>query len=187
MSQPIGNILPNVNSRDLTRLKQLARGLKRPAFRHNYMSRHVRSFLAAQIRALRGDLSQSAFGKKIGKPQSVVSRLEDEGYGKVNISTLLDIAEKLHVALVVRFVDYPTFLKLNSELSEERFAPAQFDEEALDIYVREVEQEVKNQQVKEMFTGEKSAARVFSIDRSPERESGGAELRPDTRVALQDA
>src|SRR5579863_4553363 len=93
-----------------SQLRKLARRLSDPHGRHAYLVRQVRAFLATQIRALRGDLSQQEFGKKLGKPQSVVSRLENQETN-VNIQTLLDIANKLDVGLLVRFIDYPTLLE----------------------------------------------------------------------------
>jgi hypothetical protein len=63
--------------------------------------------LAEQIRKLRGSTSQTAFGQLIGKPQSVVSRLEDAAYGKVTLQTLLDIAAALDVGLSVKFTKRP--------------------------------------------------------------------------------
>jgi transcriptional regulator with XRE-family HTH domain len=96
------------------------------------MSRQLRAFLAAQIRSLRGDASQADFGKRIGKPQSVVSRLEDEGYGNVTVRTLIAIAQKLNVALIVRFVDYPTFLRFSDDYSQSAIIPQSYDQEAVD-------------------------------------------------------
>ena len=52
-------------------------------------------------------------------------------YGKWNLQTLLDIAAKLDVALIVQFVDYPTFLKFTHEITEETVRPAPFDETRL--------------------------------------------------------
>ena len=76
---------------------------------------------------MRGDRSQRAFGELIGKPQSVVSRLENEEYGKLTLQTLLDIAEKLDIALEVRFVDYPAFNRgIRGE--SRNMAPAGYDE-----------------------------------------------------------
>jgi hypothetical protein len=88
-------------------------------------------FLAQQIRALRGDLLQSEFGRLIGKPQSVVSRLEDPDYGKVTLQTLLDIAGKLDIALLVRFVDYPTFVISTEDISPSSLMPASFSQAAM--------------------------------------------------------
>lgn len=101
------------------------------------MAHSLREFLADQIRALRGDLSQKAFGKLIGKPQRVVSRLENEDYGKVTLQTLIDIAEKLDIALVVRFTDFPTFLRSTTDVSETAFAPRAFRQAAFGDAMRE--------------------------------------------------
>jgi transcriptional regulator with XRE-family HTH domain len=85
--------------------------LNSKAYRDAYMSNHVRAGIAYQLQALReqSGLSQAEFAKKIGKPQSVVSRLENTEYGKVTIQTLLDIAVSLDIALLVRFVDHAEF------------------------------------------------------------------------------
>ncbi|MBH9807673.1 helix-turn-helix domain-containing protein, partial [Clostridioides difficile] len=71
------------------------------AYRDGYLETRVRNGVAAQVRALREKLglSQTEFGKLIGKPQTVVSRLEDPDYGRVSIRSLLDVAEGANVAL----------------------------------------------------------------------------------------
>jgi hypothetical protein len=89
--------------------------LKKPGLRAEDFAQRLKTFLAAQIRALRGDLSQTEFGKRIGKPQSVVSRLEGQSYGKVNLQTLIDIASKLNMGLIVGFVSLPTFWKWTND------------------------------------------------------------------------
>lgn len=80
-------------------------------YRDSYMSGRVRGSIALQIRQLREDenLLQSAFAKKIGTWQSVISRLEDTEYGRVRVQTLIDIACAMEVALVVKFVSYDDF------------------------------------------------------------------------------
>jgi hypothetical protein len=93
-------------------------------FRAAYMAHGLRAYLADQIRALRGNRSQRAFGLLIGKPQSVVSRLESEDYGKLTLQTLLDIAEKLDIALVVKFADFPTFLGAVADGTPAAMAPS---------------------------------------------------------------
>jgi transcriptional regulator with XRE-family HTH domain len=100
-------------------------------FRGGYLAHHLRVFLADQIRALRGEQSQREFGELIGKPQSVVSRLEDEDYGKLSLQTLIDIATKLDIGLLVRFVDFPTFLRETNDFSDEASAPASYDRVAI--------------------------------------------------------
>ena len=97
-------------------------------FRTSYMAHGLRAYLADQIRALRGNRSQREFGRLIGKPQSVVSRLENEDYGKLTLQTLLDIAEKLDIALIVRFADFPTFLRTIADAAPESMAPAGYED-----------------------------------------------------------
>lgn len=100
-------------------LKRLKRFLSK-AYRDEYLDTTVRSGIAYQIFALRSKakMTQSVFSAQISKPQSVVSRLENAEYGKVTIQTLLDIAKGLDVALLVRFVDYPTFFGFANAMSE---------------------------------------------------------------------
>jgi transcriptional regulator with XRE-family HTH domain len=109
--------------------ERLAERFKKEKFRKSYFARQLKVFLAAQIRALRGERTQTEFGELIGKPQSVVARLERESYGKVNIQTLIDIATKLDIALIVRFVSFPTFLEWTSDYSPKAFAPESYPSE----------------------------------------------------------
>lgn len=120
-----------------SRIATLAPDLADEEARHIYLSLQLKAFLANQIRSLRGDRSQEEFGHILGKPQSVVSRLENESYGKVTVQTLLDIARKLDIALVMRFVDFPTFLKWTGDYSPTALAPQKFDAPAIDRLANE--------------------------------------------------
>jgi transcriptional regulator with XRE-family HTH domain len=79
-------------------------------YRDAYLDGYVKGSIAYQIRSLReqSGLSQSKFGKRIDKPQSVVSRLESTEYGALTVNTLLVIAKARNVGLKVSFVDYVT-------------------------------------------------------------------------------
>jgi hypothetical protein len=121
--------LENVPSHRVT---SLAKKLRSKKYRDSYLSSHIRMFLANQLSSLRGEMSQQEFGQLLGKPQPIVSRLQNPDYGKYSLQTLLEIASKLDVALLVRFVDYPTFLKITSDFSDEALRPASFDPEQLD-------------------------------------------------------
>ncbi len=81
--------------------------------------------IAYQIQALREKigLNQTRFAQKIGKTQSVVSRLEDTEYGRVTVQTLLDIACSLDVALIVKFISYPDLLRQTSDMSVRALQP----------------------------------------------------------------
>jgi transcriptional regulator with XRE-family HTH domain len=91
------------------------------SYRASYLEAHVKGSIAYQIQALRENegLNQSDFGGLIGKPQSVVSRLEDTEYGGVNVNTLIQIANRLRIGLVIRFCDFPVVLA--SDVSPDAF------------------------------------------------------------------
>ena len=96
--------------------------LSNKEYRDFFVESRVRNFIAYQIKALREqrELSQSEFGDLLGgKPQSAISRLEDPDYGRMTISTLLEIAAACDAALIVRIADYPDFLVSMSNVSPE--------------------------------------------------------------------
>lgn len=120
---------PSARSRRVLRLTEKFRNKR---YRDSYVSANVRRFLAQQFRSLRGDLSQEEFGKILGKPQSVVSRLEDPAYGKFALQTLLEVAASLDRAVIARIVDFPTFLRFTEDMSESAMCPAGYDPNVLD-------------------------------------------------------
>lgn len=88
-------------------------------FRDEYMSTLVRAGICYQIQALREqlDLNQTDFAQKVGKLQSTISRLENVEHNRASVQTLLDIACAMNIALVVKFVSYPTFLDFMKDMS----------------------------------------------------------------------
>jgi hypothetical protein len=116
------------------RITRLTEKLRNKRYRDSYVDANVRRFLAQQFRALRGDMSQEEFGKLIGKPQSVVSRLEDPAYGKFALQTLLEVAASLNRAVVARIVDFPTFLRFTEDVSQQAICPSGYDPELLDRF-----------------------------------------------------
>jgi transcriptional regulator with XRE-family HTH domain len=155
MSSETGSEVTTANS-PKTRLARLADLLRDRDFRRGYLTRQFKAFLAAQIRGLRGDRTQAEFGQLIGKTQSVVSRLENEHYGQVNIQTLLEIALKLDVALIVRFVDYPTFLNLTRDPVANASSPRSYDQAALDQVIRSEEASARNSALSDIFVRQNS-------------------------------
>lgn len=108
--------------------------LRSKPYREAYVAEHVRTGTAYQIRAMReqrNNMSQEELGRLMDKPQPVVSRLEDPDYGKLTINTLLEVAAALDVALVVKFVDFPEFLRQTEDVSPEGLKVESFDETAL--------------------------------------------------------
>jgi hypothetical protein len=110
---------------------KLIERLKRPGYRAGYVAEHVRRGIAYQIRALRDQRqwNQGTFSKQLGKPQSVVSRLEDPSYGKVTLQTLLEVAKTFDVALQVRFVPFSEFLLQTRDVTSASMKVDSFSDE----------------------------------------------------------
>jgi hypothetical protein len=114
------------------RLNSLAEKVQEKKYRDAYVASHTRQVLARQMREFRGELSQTEFGKSIGKPQTIVSRLEDPSYSGWSVRTLLEIAAKRNVAAFIRFVDFPTFLKYSEDMSDAALRPSSYDRQAVE-------------------------------------------------------
>jgi transcriptional regulator with XRE-family HTH domain len=115
------------------------------------MARQIKLFLAEQIRALRGNLTQKEFGEHINKPQSVVSRLEKQADRHISIQTLIDIAERLDLAVLVRFVDFPTFLKYTEDYSDSALAPASYCQADIDALAQAEERRARDGELRGLF------------------------------------
>src|SRR5215213_8687879 len=107
----------HVSSRSRTSL--IKKILESKKYRNAYVAEHVRNGIPFQIRAMRDDKewTQVELGKEAGKPQNVISRLEDPNYGKLTIQTLLEIASAFDVALLVKFVPFSRLLKEYEDVS----------------------------------------------------------------------
>ncbi len=114
-----------------SRIPRLLKKLANKRYRDAYVQSHTKRFLAQQMRALRGNSSQADFGSVLDKPQSVVSRLEDPAYGKWTLQSLFDVASKLNLLVIVRFVDPETFIRITDELGEDAQAPVACTDESL--------------------------------------------------------
>ena len=115
---------PHVTSRKI----RLFAKLRDKTYRDGFVASRARRFLAHQMRSLRGETSQVDFGKQLGKPQSVVSRLEDPAYGKWTVQTLLEIGASLDRAVLIQFVDWGTCLTITEDADELASAPASFSD-----------------------------------------------------------
>lgn len=94
------------------RRDQLAAGLHDKQYRDAFVREQIEVGLPFQIRAMRKEAgwSQKEFGGRLGKPQSVVSRLERPDYGRFSLSTLLEVASVYDVGVLVTFVPFGTLL-----------------------------------------------------------------------------
>lgn len=100
-------------------------------FRDAFLGENIGTRLAFQIRALRekNKWSQPQLAEHAGKPQSVISRLENPNYGKFTIKTLLDLASTFDVALFISFVPYTKLITEISDVSPKALAVASYEEE----------------------------------------------------------
>jgi hypothetical protein len=113
---------------DSHRLLTLAAKFRDKRYRDGYVAAHTRSVLARQMRNFRGDLSQAEFAEKIGKQKTMVARLENPAYGGWSVRTMLEIARNLNVAVIARFVDFPTFLNFTDDMSDDALRPQEYNE-----------------------------------------------------------
>lgn len=117
------------------RLRSLAQKFRGKRYRDGYVAAHTRGVLAKQMRNFRGELSQQEFADRIGKQKTMIARLENSAYGGWSLRTMLEIARKRNLALIVRFVDFPTFLKFTGDLSDRALNPPSYDEAEIEALI----------------------------------------------------
>jgi len=103
--------------------------LESKKFRDAFVASNARRGIAYQLRAMRGNRTQGQIGKLAGKPQNVISRLENPRYGKANIQTLIELASVYDVALLVKFVPFGRLIAETEDLSQNALVPLSFDAE----------------------------------------------------------
>lgn len=108
---------------------------KSKAYRDAYVRERIRIGIPYQIRALREQeersWTQAELGRRAGKPQNVISRLEDPEYGKLSIQSLLEMASAFDVALMVKFVPFSRFLREYEDVSPASLEAQSFENEAM--------------------------------------------------------
>ena len=107
------------------------RQIEEPDIRHELVRDQVRTRLALLIRALRDQdgrgWSQAELGARMGKPQSVVSRIEDPDYGKLSLQTLFEVAEAFGLPLWVDLPEWDEWLRRIREVEVSRLHRTSFN------------------------------------------------------------
>jgi len=123
---PVGSSIPNPT---------ILRELEKDDFRASFVADHVRTRLALLIRTLREQRgwSQAELGRRLGKPQSVISRLEDPDYGKVTAQTLFEVASAFGLPLYIDMPDWADWFCLMSDMSSQNLRRGPFDSTQLEV------------------------------------------------------
>ena len=113
--------------------RNFLRELEDDDFRNGFVADHLRTRLALLIRTLREQRgwSQAELGHRLGKPQSVVSRLEDPDYGKVTLKTLFEVAMAFELPLYIDMPNWDEWFRLMSDMSNRNLQRQGFDSNRL--------------------------------------------------------
>lgn len=136
---------------------KLIQELSEKQFRDAYMADQVRTGIAYQVRAMREqperNWTQIELGERMPKkkPQSAIARIEDPDYGRVSLTTLLELASAFDVAITVQFVEWDEFLERTRDVS-----PSALEKQSFDLDSREIitTSEVKNQEISDSASQE---------------------------------
>lgn len=114
------------------RRRRFADSFKDKDYRGSFVEENIANGIPLQIRSLREreGWSQTELGRRCGKAQPVISKLEGLGYYGYTVRTLARIAAAFDVALIVRFAPFSEVLNHISELSGEDILVPRYDEDS---------------------------------------------------------
>lgn len=128
--------------------------LSNKEFRDEFVSDQIRTRIALLIRALREQddrkWSQGELGGKMGKPQNVISRLEDPDYGKMSLQTLLEVAAAFDLPLWVDIPEWDDWLAKIRDIPRTGFERRSFDPDTLAKQTKNVQPECASANVVEI-------------------------------------
>jgi transcriptional regulator with XRE-family HTH domain len=120
--------------------EEFVRQLGESEMRHAYMADQTRTRIALQIKALRDQAerrwSQTELGRRSGKPQNVISRIENPDYGQLTLQTLFDIASAYQLPVYVDFPEWEDWLLRMKDMDPKSLHRQSFDVERLTTIAR---------------------------------------------------
>jgi len=91
-------------------LERLRESFQDEEARYAYAESYLNASIAAQIKELRGEMSQQDLADRIGTKQSGVSRIENANYSSWSIETLRKLARAFHLRLRISFEEFGTLI-----------------------------------------------------------------------------
>jgi transcriptional regulator with XRE-family HTH domain len=120
---------------------------------------HLRTRLALLFRELREQRgwSQAEFGRRFGKPQSVVSRLEDPDYGRLSLQTIFEVAAAYDLPVYIDLPNWDEWFRLTEDMSSRNLRRQAFDFDRL-IALGETSRATRHRQVALLPLGQNEMA-----------------------------
>lgn len=98
---------------------EFLRELEDAEFRNGFVADRMRTRFALLIRSLREQMgwSQAELGERMGKPQSVISRLEDPDYGRLSTKTIFEVAAAFGLPVYIDLPNWDEWFRLMEDVS----------------------------------------------------------------------
>jgi transcriptional regulator with XRE-family HTH domain len=115
--------------------EEFIRQLSDKEVRDEFVADQIRARIALLIRALRDQKergwTQTELGKRAGKPQNVISRIEDPDYGKLSLQTLLEVAAAFDLPVWIDIPEWGDWFQKIKDVPNSQTARASFNQQRL--------------------------------------------------------